>query len=466
MLHICQKTGEEELMLEYHGKLEETSVADQMCLAALHFLRGNYEDSVEIYKKLQSEKDAFDAINVYMALCYFKQEYFEVAIDLLVRYLSKYPTSVIGYNLRTCCAYLLQNGKAAEAELKLLLKEPHQGNLLQDNDLLRHNMVVIRNGENALQILPPLVDVLPEARLNLTIHHLKNSELEQAFNVVKDLKPTQPKEFIIKATVHAMIGQATGDREHLKVAQQLFQLIGGSASECDTIPGRQCMASCFFLLKQFDDVLVYLRSIREFFQNDSNFNWNFGIALAATGDFAAAEEAFQAIKDETYQEDPVYLSWLCKCYIINGKPEYFFDDKNYRLAWDIYCNMEASNESLVLLSMIGNECYKMGHFYFALKAFDVLSRLDPDPEFYEGKQGAAVGVFQMVIAGKERKERMAEVISSLKSTGNPQNEYIVNVMKKWAKEQGMNFSQYQYVIGLSSLLCKCWLKLYKGVLGF
>ena len=30
----------------------------------------------------------------------------------------------------------------------------------------------------------------------------------------------------------------------------------------DTIPGRQCMASCFFLLKQFEDVLIYLNSIK------------------------------------------------------------------------------------------------------------------------------------------------------------------------------------------------------------
>ena len=40
------------------------------------------------------------------------------------------------------------------------------------------------------------------------------------------------------------------------------QLVGASASECDTIPGRQCMASCFFLLKQFDDVNIYLNSIK------------------------------------------------------------------------------------------------------------------------------------------------------------------------------------------------------------
>ncbi len=33
--------------------------------------------------------------------------------------------------------------------------------------------VVFQNGEGALQVLPPLVDVIPEARLNLVIYYLK-----------------------------------------------------------------------------------------------------------------------------------------------------------------------------------------------------------------------------------------------------------------------------------------------------
>ena len=33
------------------------------------------------------------------------------------------------------------------------------------------------------------------------------------------------------------------------------------------------------------------------------------------------------------------------------------------------------------------------------KAFDMLERLDPNPEYWEGKRGACVGVFQMIIAG-------------------------------------------------------------------
>jgi len=64
-------------------------------------------------------------------------------------------------------------------------------------------------------------------------------------------------------------------REHVKIAQQYFQLVGSSASECDTIPGRQCMASCFFLLRQFEDVLIYLSSIKSYFINDDSFNFIF-----------------------------------------------------------------------------------------------------------------------------------------------------------------------------------------------
>ena len=39
--------------------------------------------------------------------------------------------------------------------------------------------------------------------------------------------------------------------------------------------------------------------------------------------------------------------------------------------------------------------FQMGHFLYSAKAFDVLERLDPDPEYWEGKRGACVGVFQV-----------------------------------------------------------------------
>ena len=99
--------------------------------------------------------------------------------------------------------------------------------------------------------------------------------------------------------------------------------------------------------------------------------------------------------------------------------------------------MENSNESLSLLQLIANDCYRMGEFYYSLKAFDVLERIDQDPEFWDGKRGAAVGVFQMVIAGKESKEHLRETVEILQNTNNPQVEYIVRVISKWAKDNNV-----------------------------
>ena len=88
------------------------------------------------------------------------------------------------------------------------------------------------------QVLPSLVDVISEARLNLVIYYLRQDDVAEAYSLIKDLEPTVPQEYILKGVVNAAVGQENGSREHLKIAQQYFQLVGGSASECDTIPGR------------------------------------------------------------------------------------------------------------------------------------------------------------------------------------------------------------------------------------
>lgn len=129
---------------------------------------------------------------------------------------------------------------------------------------------------------------------------------------------------------------------------------------------------------------MYLKSIKSYFLNDDDFNWNFGIALSSAGEFQEGEETLLQITSEKYRNDYGYLSWLSRCYIMNNRPH---------LAWEIYINMETSNESLQLLNLIANDCYRMGQFYYSVKAFDVLERLDPDPEFWDGKWGAAIGLF-------------------------------------------------------------------------
>merc|ERR1719158_1934247 len=412
--------------MSYHRTLQEDTTEDQLSLAAIQYLRSHFQEATDIYKRLLVENREHWALNVYIALCYYKLDYYDVALEILQTYLANQPHSITAVNLKACSHYQLYNGKAAEAELRVLQQAANSGTLFQDHDLLRHNLVVFRNGENALQVLPPLLDIIPEAKLNLVIYYLRIEEVTEAYNLVKDLDPTVPREYIIKGVVFAALGQKSGSREHLKLAQQLFQLVGASASEADTIPGRQCMASCFFLLRQFEDVLVYLKSIKPYFSSDDDFNWNYGVALAAAGDFKEAKEALLIIQNEKYRVDFCYSSHLIRCYIMNNEPA---------LAWEMYVRMDTSNESFNLLHLIANDCYKMGHFYYACKAFDVLERVDPDPEFWEGKRGAAVGVFQKVMAKKESPENLQEVVNLLRSSNNPSVEYMIDrVMKKWAKE--------------------------------
>jgi intraflagellar transport protein 56 len=69
-----------------------------------------------------------------------------------------------------------------------------------------------------------------------------------------------------------------------------------------------------------------------------------------------------------------------------------------------------------------------------------LERLDPDPEYWEGKRGACVGVFQMVIAGVEPKGSLADVLTMLRNTNNPQVEYITRIVKKWCSDNGVDLA--------------------------
>ena len=117
------------------------------------------------------------------------------------------------------------------------------------SDLLQHNLVVFRNGEGALQTLPPLVDVIPEARLNLVIYFLRQDDVNEAYSLIKNLEPTVPQEYILKGVVNAAVGQESSSREHLKIAQQYFQLVSSYI---------QCLRKFRVLLNNFDLINLIL----------------------------------------------------------------------------------------------------------------------------------------------------------------------------------------------------------------
>lgn len=419
------------LMAKRGDKLSNVSslvgneVADHLCLAAVSYIHMKYNEAIEIYKKVLTQNRNFIAVNVYIALCYYKLDYYDVSQEILSVYLKQIPDSVIATNLKACNHYRLYNGKAAESELRSLIDSSSSSEF--GKELIRHNLVVFRNGEGALQTLPELLDLLPEARLNLCIYHLRCNEQEKAFDLIKDMTPVSTNEFIVSAVVHAIIGQEDGNREYLKLAQKYFQNVGGSTSECDTIPGRQCMASCFFLMGQYDDVILYLSSIKSYFYNDDAFNFNYGQVKAATGKYKEALECLNQVRDQKILTSHTYLMCITRCNIMCRKPED---------AWATSKKVSSSpGLSFQVLTLLANDCYRVGLFVDAMKAFDLLEKMDQNPEYWEGKRGAAAGQLQLVIAKKASMQSLDEVLSLLRFSDQPQAEQITLVIKNWIKSQ-------------------------------
>ena len=59
--------------------------------------------------------------------------------------------------------------------------------------------------------------VVPEARLNLVIYHMHNNEVQEAFELMKEIEPASPQEYILKGVTNLALGQQMDSREHLKV---------------------------------------------------------------------------------------------------------------------------------------------------------------------------------------------------------------------------------------------------------
>ncbi|MES1917024.1 MAG: hypothetical protein MHM6MM_008787, partial [Cercozoa sp. M6MM] len=216
LLHIAEQREEQRMVMQFIEQLEEpkeamarqeeaasvdesdaqqlASVAEQLCLAAVYFARRQFQEAADVYKKVLVKHRSFVALQVYIAMCYFELDYHDVSNQLLQPFLDATPDSLLALNLKSCNMLRLFDGATAETALRESVanivrasdsSKEKDGEVssealeeamarVSENDVIRHNLVVFREGESALQVLPPLLDVLPEARLNLITYHLRS----------------------------------------------------------------------------------------------------------------------------------------------------------------------------------------------------------------------------------------------------------------------------------------------------
>ena len=238
LLTIAQKTRDESKVSKYRQLLSETSIEDKMAAAAVDFaFRHKYEDVIDTYKQILAGGNVDDlALYVYTAMALFKLGHYEEALDALDIYCNANPDSITAANIKACCLFNLGSPTAALE----LLKSCCDSKIMEENGLVRHNQVVFNDGERALQVLPSLVNHIPEAKLNLAIYYLKQGELDAAVELVGDLDADSPQSHLVMGILNTELAQAKGsDSNALAKAKHHFQSFGQTPTECDTVSGRQ-----------------------------------------------------------------------------------------------------------------------------------------------------------------------------------------------------------------------------------
>jgi intraflagellar transport protein 56 len=113
LFHLAHKFGDESQVIHFHKSLQNI-VEDQLSLAAMHYLRTHYQEAIDVYKRLLLDRRELLALNVYLAMCYHRLDYYDVSQEVLSSYVQMHPDSTVAINLKACNYYRLFNGKAAE----------------------------------------------------------------------------------------------------------------------------------------------------------------------------------------------------------------------------------------------------------------------------------------------------------------------------------------------------------------
>lgn len=124
--NIAHRKGDEDKLMVFHHNLCDKK-DDQLSLAAVHYLRSHHQEATDIYKRQLLENREDLALNVYVAMCYYKLDYYDVSLEILAVYLQAHPDSGIAVNLKACNHFKLYNG--TNCKINLISLHIHQERL-------------------------------------------------------------------------------------------------------------------------------------------------------------------------------------------------------------------------------------------------------------------------------------------------------------------------------------------------
>ena len=78
LFHTAHKLNDEKRLMAYHEQLKNV-LDDQLTLASIHFLRRHFQEAIDVFKRILLEKRELLALNAYVALCYYKLDFFDVS---------------------------------------------------------------------------------------------------------------------------------------------------------------------------------------------------------------------------------------------------------------------------------------------------------------------------------------------------------------------------------------------------
>ncbi|OHT05070.1 TPR Domain containing protein [Tritrichomonas foetus] len=424
LFHISHQRGDDQQLFKAHSELVGT-LENQLSLAAIHFMRTHYQDAIDLYERLLQQHPDFLALYVYIAMCQYKLDQFQEANDSVDQYLAVNSDSAVGLNLKAC-AYLrlFEEPDIAESQL-LQIRKFSSASYHFVEALIEHNLVVFHNGTDGFTVLPKIVESLPEARFNLALLYMRESNSPEAFNLLQDFTPLDINDMILKGTVLLAVGQLNGDTGILEEANNVFQEIGEMEVVRDTVPGRQCLATTKFITGDYAETLRVLKTIEDHMNESDEFNYNMAMTLGAQSRWPEAEKYFLLVKNPHYKNELFYTSWLCRCYIKNRKPE---------SAWNLYTEATQTEDAKTLLQIISNDCFVGGFYYYSMKAYDVLSKFEGDATMRDGMIASAVGVFRSVLSRKESSDKLIDVLSALAS--EPEAEQTLQVIQDYIENSG------------------------------